>query len=89
MENVDMLVGAKEVELLAWRAHPYIKDRAVIKHVGEIKNYDAVVYDKDEKCIMFLRAEKEGKMEIVDRLQCERVVNIRKSSLGGAIVIVD
>lgn len=89
MKNLDVLVGAKDVELVAFREHSYRKGCEVIKHVGEIKNYDSVVYDSEGKCVLFLKSEKNGKMEIVDRLQSESIVDIRNGSLGGAIVLVD
>lgn len=37
MKNLDVLVGAKDVELVAFREHSYRKGCEVIKHVGEIK----------------------------------------------------
>lgn len=89
MKNVDLLVGAKYVELLAFREHPYRKGQEVIKHVGEIKDYEYIVNDTDEKCILFLKKEKEGQLMIVDRIQHEVIVNISKSSFGEVKIIVD
>ena len=88
MKGMEILAEAKSVELVALREHPYRKGCDVIRHVGDIKNYDSVAYDSENKCILFLNNKSEGIMKIVDKLQSECVVQIRKSPLG-AIVLVD
>lgn len=88
MKNLDILADAKSVELVALREHPYRKGCDVVRHVGDIKEYDSVAYDSENKCILFLSNTNKGIMKIVDKLQSECVVQIRKSPLG-AVVLVD
>lgn len=88
MKDLNILAEAKSVELVAFREHPYRKGCDVLKHVGDIKSYDSLLYDNENKCILFLANENKGIVKIVDRLQSESVVQIRKGALG-AIVVVD
>lgn len=89
MKNVDLLIGVAYIELLAFREHPYRKGQEIIKHVGEIKDFDYIVNDTDGRCILFLKNKKEGQLTIVDRVQHEVIVNISKSSIGEVKILVD
>lgn len=53
MKNLDLLIRANYIELLAFREHPYKKGLEIIKHVGEIKDFDYIVNNTDSKCILF------------------------------------